>query len=1015
MSESGWQSHDNSNSTHARAPKSGSRFSSVCRPCKRAKTKCDREKPACGRCVRQLLNCTYDVVKHLAPKILSKDATIVRLQKELEFWKKHYESLQAPSHNFSTNQSPEYSSLAFDNKDTDVEGSRKKQKIEEISRESSQLMVINLYKDNPTMLGSRIFKREVKPLSEIYMIMQDKYVSMLIASIFLDNDKMSLIPALAANANIAKSKPRIIENIERLEATLLLKCQSDAQKKQVSEFVNRILQNCNAFRILKMGMLLSMLYNSVGLQLLEDHSVSENDYSEVLSSLIAEMESILPPFHIIQKYKSHFFSYVYPCMAFLEPSLFDESISSTIFPHPTRPDKIQIKLGKSEIRKKMENICLLLIILRITHLTMTYLDGNVDVPEINGGDDVNFKAEYPITNDYILLAQRILASENCCVCVNENVIACLLFIWTFFTFSPDEGDMFLEHPTDVLSSSILMLATSIGLHRDPKYFPQFQKPNLIEGRLLNYRRRLWIGVVIVTSFESCLKGRFSVAPNTIMSSFLDIDDPDFINIYTERYNEDMIEPTFSHEFELHRVNLGRLKLGILMAKLDCMTLSYSKGFALTDFETLRSSVRSLCKHDLHIIPLQGAYFGCNNKSTIGHQKSNSYNELPARHTIFAAHNNSAVLASRIFGDLVLLRSSMAVFLNFERLTVDHPKTYLPYYRRYFLSGCLDSLKLASCYSQFYEKDLKELLHPLNSFYVTKILQLALSSSLFSLLSFLMRTDFCIHDLFTELKVATEHNNPIVIQTINERVECFTMLQRILEKELVDLYRIASKHLRFLFFSVFKLLALFDVIMQRFKKGELISGIFKLVNVSRTNPKYVKALKINIGVYLDKNPEILSDMKASNSLSKVSTEELKRITNKLQEFRTNGYSYDYLEDMIFDKDCEENRTDYSTQNQQLQSLDKLSSAAAFSHNLDLQFQYNTVPHSFDDIVQEMNAKQPATSKIEETFDLHAQAENSSLDPDELFSPINNLWGGETQGLFSRFDLFDYDFLFTDKTT
>lgn len=62
------------------------RLSFVCQACRRSKTKCDREKPKCTRCEKMNLDCVYDVAKQPRPRIPNKDATIAKLEKDVAYW-----------------------------------------------------------------------------------------------------------------------------------------------------------------------------------------------------------------------------------------------------------------------------------------------------------------------------------------------------------------------------------------------------------------------------------------------------------------------------------------------------------------------------------------------------------------------------------------------------------------------------------------------------------------------------------------------------------------------------------------------------------------------------------------------------------------------------------------------------------------------------------------------------------------------------------------------------------------
>ena len=58
----------------------------MCKACRKSKTKCDREKPSCTRCIKNGIECVYDIEQQTQPRNPSKDATIGRLKKEVEYW-----------------------------------------------------------------------------------------------------------------------------------------------------------------------------------------------------------------------------------------------------------------------------------------------------------------------------------------------------------------------------------------------------------------------------------------------------------------------------------------------------------------------------------------------------------------------------------------------------------------------------------------------------------------------------------------------------------------------------------------------------------------------------------------------------------------------------------------------------------------------------------------------------------------------------------------------------------------
>lgn len=142
--------------------KKRNRLSFVCQACRKAKTKCDQEKPRCGRCTKQNLFCIYDVARQKAPRNPNKDATIARLKKEIRYWRNKTVDLTQEKKDFYTAM----------NRSTDDPNNVKR------TNKSSQnnTFPISLYKTHPRLIMTKVMKREINPLSwEIFDI--SRYLS----------------------------------------------------------------------------------------------------------------------------------------------------------------------------------------------------------------------------------------------------------------------------------------------------------------------------------------------------------------------------------------------------------------------------------------------------------------------------------------------------------------------------------------------------------------------------------------------------------------------------------------------------------------------------------------------------------------------------------------------------------------------------------------------------------------------------------------------------------------------
>ncbi|CAD1779402.1 similar to Saccharomyces cerevisiae YAL051W OAF1 Oleate-activated transcription factor, acts alone and as a heterodimer with Pip2p [Maudiozyma barnettii] len=1088
-SESG-DSHDSDHN----GIKKRNRISFVCQTCRKSKTKCDREKPECGRCKKMGIKCIYDVSKQVPPRIPSKDATIARLQKDVNYWKDKAMRLMNEQGIDSTDQidnellqsttndleNSKNDSSSSNNNDNNSNNDRKRSLSISVDPNVKRSHIrrlkdiqINLYKNHSTLIFSKVMKQDVKPLSENFVIIQDKFVSSLIASVFIHPSRYSMIPALTANANISRAQPSVRSNIVKLKEILMNKYKDPFQRSKINEFTDRILQSANSSRNLKIGMILSMLYNTVGHEYLEDHCLKPGEYSDLLQNFITEFEKILPPKEIVDRYKAHFYEYVHPNLPFLDIDMFEETISETVIRDPNDDTKIKINLGNTHLRYKLENLSILLVLIKLSYISYSFCDVEVRgfPSQYLSNDIVN---SYPVSNDVILLAQRCLASENWCACTNENIITCLLYIWSFFAFSPEEGDFFLEHPTDVISSLIMMLSTSIGLHRDPYDFPQLRDQSLSDKRILNQRRLLWISVVGVCSFESTLKGRHPILSMDLVSSFMDIRSPDFSKNYIERVrkdldydflrkctnnNEELLKNKVHRILSIHEFTLIRAQFSILLSDLDNLTLSYNNSFSLECIELSREKIENFIEESLPLIDFREISTESVNKNhepnNIDSDPSNiplSREEQERRYIEklnFYSFKNSNALQTRLMNMLMMLRTSEAIFLHFELKVGEDKEKYFPYYYEYLVRSCKDSLTLIKMFNDFFTDKYKHYLLPSSYYNVRKILQLALPTTIFSTLGIILRVNLACNELYAKCQEMTNAKtlyDTDLFRELNRKLEVISILQKDLEMAIEFIYIFSSENLRFRYFSVFKMFALFDVIVQRMRKGELWQGILKLPNADNLHSKIVKTLRMTLGVELNKKQQLIQELDKRNHIGEIPLDDLVELCKTVKEIynviprppqeevdhqATKVKKEDETNSMNVGVSNETKISDFQMGNDKnvipgershspyskiptSDNLHMLSSAASISNSL------NIDPSTFDQKSTNFNntpnnngiIQNGSSSEINKDKSDTPSQSNNSLASQFVQSTKGPSVNGnyEFSGFLGGLDLFDYDFLF-----
>ncbi|GCF00004.1 hypothetical protein ZYGM_003291 [Zygosaccharomyces mellis] len=1003
ISDDSSASHDVSQSVdESNGIKKRNRISFVCKACRRSKTKCDREKPRCGRCVQHDIACVYDVEKQAAPRNPSKDATIARLEKDVDYWRRKALKLMQKDEavaeggkqsidqredfqprppkrtasvggtSISSNDLHEIPILKASRPNASATPSRSStstvtSEFSSPSHLSSDNVRINLYKSHPSMIMNNVSKREVKPLSENYVITQDMFLTGILASAFLDGSKRTMLPALSANISVSRAHPSVAEDFYKLKEVFATHCHTPVQLERLNEFTERMLNGITPKRSLPMSKMGLMLQNFFGTHGLEDFCPPGEKYSDTLNGFIVEIEELLPPYVIIQRYKSHFYQSVFPTVPFLDEKNFEGSLRSVLFPDEVDPNKVVLRLGNAGLREKMGNVCILLLVLKLSYLSLQVMDEGSQALDLRQKENLE---KYPISSQAVVLVQKVLVAKKYYSRANETVITCLLYIWAFFVYSPEQSDFLLEHPTDLISGLILTLAMSIGLHRDPSDFPQLHDSTWNGPSIINHRRMLWISTVTAISLETSLKGRNPVSNINLMRLFIDIKDPNALQLYMGRVRKDISSPVSPSFLEIHELAFKRLLLASAILDLDKLTLTYEGTFSLGEIEGARERITQMLDE----------HFSMTHFDQFLSESKRCFDIVIAKGT----------LSMRIIGLLMVLRSSLALFLHFEWILPQEPEL-LPQYRKYFTQVCLDLLTLISHTRTFFVNVQRFKSLPMGSYNTTKCIQLALSTSFVSVLLILIRVDLSSHMLLEQYQEDMSNANSESMKLNNEKLEIMSVFKKILENTLESVHKVASNHLRFTYFSVFKMLMLFDVIVVRMKKGKLWKSVLNLQAISDFNTALLRILNTRFSIDPDDKESIVKKLRNQNYVNKFSTVELNLIYRKVKAKYDEIPRYDTPKGAGLGSSQIPLTTVYECDND-VGPSDKSSTAA--TPNLNLSFGTLHGLTSLD-------------SKVK----LEGQSSTPGISPDVEFSDERQMpVPGEFPGLFGGLNLFDYDFLF-----
>ena len=854
--------------------KKRNRLSFVCQACRKSKTKCDKLKPKCSRCKSQDLSCVYDIAIQTRPKCASRKSQIQMLDNELDFWKKKTNYLMKLQYEKILKNSNKSTNHLFG----DLEMLPEKDLIN-----NKRTVVdfwdlnVNIYRKDTNLIISPIMKTEVTPLSENNIIVNDHFIITLIISVVATStENVALLPAYAAEPNMAKYSPSVISTILKNKDILVQHCQNPNERRRIEYFTNKILQIPTVDKDnSRIKSFLADVNKDLSYPYLEDHVTSEGGYSDLLKSFIQSYEEVLPPYDVILHYKSHFYENIYPCLPFLNKNSFEEMFKNIVFKDPNDINKIKLKFGTSGLRGKIETMCLLAIILKLSYMSLMFIN---EKDRDNKYVSSDILKTYPISDKTISLIQKCSVSENWVACPNEEIVACLLYMWSYLVFSPEEGDFFTANPTDVLCNMIIMLSTTIGLHRDPKDFRNLDGD--WNRGLRNHRRLLWLCIIGMSGIEIILKGRRGTS-KSFMSSFIDIDDPNVLGQYLERVKDDM-ETEDSFVLKLHENTFKYAYLVALHQRISDCFLKYNGTFKLSEINDLKKKIDNFIKKEFRLespeVNLKDLNVNGSNDDII--------NQLSIITT-----KNSANFLYTILSKLIMLRVSLALLFHFEKccarqklekeqndpnVTSNNDIDYMPYYYHYLKECVCYTVELSQYVSFFYEKNNTDLISPMTTYHISKIIQLSLSSILLTSLS----TGLKIHVALNELMSSP---TSVVIET-SEKIQLLSNLEVQMRTALFGTYNLVSENLRFTYYPVFKMLVLFDVFMVKYKKDELLPNFFKSLMAKFNNERYQRLFGLTFNFKILKGKRMIDDIRSRNLISSCTNDQLKSILQEIHNTR-----------------------------------------------------------------------------------------------------------------------------------
>ncbi|AAS52322.2 ADR403Cp [Eremothecium gossypii ATCC 10895] len=840
------------------------RISFVCQACRKSKTKCDREKPRCSRCAKNNVKCVYDIEKQRAPRVPSKDATIKRLTQELEYWKNkaaRYMELEE-SGELSPRKRPK--SMASDPSATEL-GLSEEYSSPSVGADALRAdeIRINFYELSPQLLIKDSMKRDVKASCELSQIRQDKFLSIFLSSVFASASKNALIHSIPSDdASPYSDRAKRKQNALSLRDCMFQFATNSKDREQIVQFTERIVQG-GVVEENRTGLYIRMFTSTLCKNYVEDRCPREGSYSGTLQELIIEVEAFLPPLEIIHTYMLHFYKYVYPIIPFLEMGIFESALANLLVEDPLHDGRTKLNIGRENIRNKVENIAILLMVLKLSYVSMSFPNTSPGLEDANITEtELECLNSYPISDKAVALSQKAIATVNLFNWTNENCIACLLYFWAFFVFAPQDGDFCLGQPTEVILSLVNAMASNIGLHRDPSKYEQLNDPSVTDPRIRNYRRKLWICIFIVCRYEAALKGKYPQSMKDYTNSFLSAESP---KNYMQLVLGDMQDPDPYTEM-IHSLTYKRYQLLMMISELDEISIRTHVSLPLSRIETLLDNIQNLLDTELHAdlinIDQESEFLDLN----LWSGRKDMVDAVKIKKLIFF----QAYMTTR----LTTIRTVINLMLYFERLTYESNKEYMQYFQKYFIRMVKETVS-------FVDTVLSQLEYRANDSYlyfmkytVDKVIQISVPTVLLSILSIILRM---VHSeyLLQKMLQSGEMIGIEDVHTTKQKLELISSIKDNTIEILENLCTAVTRKLGFKYFSVFQMQVFFDYCSQIMKKGEVLN-IFSRITQLTYHPRIRKGIYQGFGVDVDRKDTILNFLNDATFIKQTNVEQLRKI-------------------------------------------------------------------------------------------------------------------------------------------
>lgn len=470
----------------------------VCVNCRKKKMKCDRNLP-CSSCVNAGidLTCAYTSATYKKPQfeksldLYSTTSTQDTFQtpvsednfvsKELSV-NQRIESLRHKVKELEASIAAETPTLTPVNDSilTHQEDNVNRRCLNPIASEEDTISFLSSFKQ-PSRDKSRNISYPYRPLQFIFLLKRDPG-----AKIFF-NYQMSL-----KNFSWRNSKSNISRHKASSEQALTKNNEAISIEQKSRDFygtsyINKIDHHYTYSDTIETKNAISNYGINLGL------TFCNNELGDL--ELIDKIKIVLPKSEIVSRLLNIFFPTLYPFFPLIDEASFRDDISRII--------KDDMEGSKREIdilinkKKDLATICILLIVLRMSYLSIfsNFVNQNDSVLNLQEKSVENCEARIlmmnPVSLDSIEVAESCLKEYDLTANQDLLVLQAAAFMRIYRSYAPEEGSGYADGDLLVFNGILIHMANSLHLNRDPDYFLDRET----DEKTKHLQRKLWFFLV----------------------------------------------------------------------------------------------------------------------------------------------------------------------------------------------------------------------------------------------------------------------------------------------------------------------------------------------------------------------------------------------------------------------------------------------------------------------------------------------------------------------------------------